>query len=52
MLVAKSALLLVSEMLSDTCFSRHLLPFIPFSTESVPKLYFLCDLSNGLHYAD
>lgn len=40
-------------MLKDACFSRYLLAFIPFSNdESVLKLYFLFDSSNGILSAD
>lgn len=47
--VAKSAVHLVSQMLKVVYVSRCLLAFIPFSnTESVLKLYFLCDPSNGI----
>lgn len=51
--MAKSAVHLVSQMLKDACFSRYLLAFIPFSSdESVLRLYFLCDPSNGILSAD
>lgn len=47
--MAKSAVHLVSQMLKVVYFSRCLLAFISFSNaESVLKLYFLCDPSNGI----
>lgn len=47
--VAEFPVHVVSQMLKDACFSRYLLAFIPFSNdESVLKLYFLCDPSNGI----
>lgn len=47
--MAKSAVHLLCQMLEVVYFSRCLLAFIPFSNaESVLKLYFLSDLSNGI----
>lgn len=51
--MAKSAVRLVRQVIKDVCFSRYILAFVPFSNnESVLKLHFLCDHSNGILSAD